>query len=775
MASRSGSDGADRRGGSSLDGVTRRDFLTVSGVLVVGLAAAPGRARRAAAQAGTPGAAGGSPAVWPTDRYLGKPVAPDQVDSFLAIHSDGAVTVFTGKVDIGTGGRAALRQMVAEELDVPVERITEMVEGDTALTPDQGPTAGSQGVSRGGQELRRAAATARQALLALAAQRVGVPVGDLVTADGVVQPKAGGPGVAYGELIGDGRIGLAIDAKAALKAPADFRYIGQSVPRPDIPAKVTGRNQYVQDLRLPGMLHGRVIRPPAMAAMLTAVDEASIASVPGARVIRQGSFLGVVAEQEWDAVRAARLLKAEWTGGSGLPDQARLYEAVRSTPVTQDQVVARKGDLSTLATGTPGVSTLAATYQWPIQTHGSIGPSCGVADVRGDRATIWTPSQATHRHQGPLARILGLAKERVRVIYVDGAGSYGQNGYEDAACDAALLSKAVGRPVRVQWSREDEHGWDPKGPPQLLDLRAAVDAGGEVLAWETQAWVPQATQGLPNIPFLAALEAGIAQPAGRSVGQVQQNIDPPYRVANVHAVVHWLADTPLRPSNIRAPGKVANTFAVESFTDEICAVARLDPVEFRIRHLDDPRGVEVLRRAAARMGWSPRPSPRPADPGATVLTGRGIAYVHYKQNENYVAMGMEVAVDPATGRVRVTRVVCAHDCGLMINPDNVASQLEGNILQTISRTLHEEVTFDRRHVTSLDWVSYPILRFDEVPTLEFELIQRLDEPPLGVGEAASAPVPAALANAVFDATGVRLRTVPFRTDRVRAALEAARA
>ena len=310
---------------------------------------------------------------------------------------------------------------------------------------------------------------------------------------------------------------------------------------------------------------------------------------------------------------------------------------------------------------------------------------------------------------------------------MDGAGSYGQNGAEDAACDAALLSRAVGRPVRVQWMREDEHGWDPKGPPQLLDLRAAVGEGGEVVAWETQAWLPLSTQGLPNLPLLAPIEAGLTQPLGRATGQIQQNIDPPYRVGAVHAVVHWLEDSPFRTSPIRAPGKVANIFAVESFVDEVCALAKVDPVEYRLRRLADPRGQEVLRRAATRMGWQPRPSPRPPDPGAAVLTGRGISYVHYKHNETYVAIGMEVAVERATGVIRVTRVVCAQDCGLMINPDNVASQLEGNILQTLSRTLHEEIVFDRQRVTSLDWASYPILRFDEVPTIELEMIQRLDD------------------------------------------------
>ena len=773
-------------GRGALASVSRRGFLKAGGALVVGFGLGGGGlvSRGAAGQAAGPVAAGGPIAsTWPTDRYLGKSVAPENVDAFIAIHPDGTLTVFTGKVDIGTGGRAAMRQMVAEELDVSTERITELVEGDTALTPDQGSTAGSQGMSRGGKELRLAAATARKALLALAATRLGLAVAELETVEGVVRVTADPTRrVSYGELVGDRPFGLKVDPKARLRASSDYRYIGRSVPRPDIPAKVTGRNQYVGDVKLPDLLHARVIRPDAIGATLTRVDEASVGAVPGARVVRRGSFLAVVAEREWDAVRAAGLLKAEWSGGTGLPDASRLYEVVRSTPVVRDQVIVKKGDLSPLTGGVAGVRTLAATYEWPIQTHGSIAPSCAVADVRADRATIWTPSQSTHRYVHAFARILGLPGERVRLIYVDGAGSYGQNGYEDAACDAALLSQAVGRPVRVQWSRQDEHGWDPKGPPQLLDLRAALvdgssgsqGAGVDVLAWETQTWLPLATQGLPNIPLLAALDAGIPQTLGRQVGQVQQNIDPPYAVRAVNAVVHWLDDTPLRPSNIRAPGKVANTFAVESFVDEICALATVDPLEFRLRHTDDPRGLEVLRRAGARMGWQPRPSPRPVDPAAQVLTGRGLAYVHYKHNENYVAIGMEVSVEPATGVIRVTRVVCAHDCGLMVNPDNVASQLEGNILQTLSRTLHEEIRFDRHRVTSVDWMTYPILRVSEVPAIEFELIQRLDEPPLGVGEAASAPVPAALGNAVFDATGVRLRMVPFRPERVKAALEAAR-
>ena len=740
--------------------VSRRTLLATGlaagGVLLVGLG--PDGSGRAAAQS-----------VPDADRFLGKPLAPDAVDSFLAVHRDGSVTAFVGKVDIGTGSRIAMRQLIGEELDIPLERIA-MIEGDTALTPNQGATAGSYGIARGGVQLRRAAATARQALLGLAAPRLGRPVGDLEAADGVVRAKDGSGSVAYGELIGDQAFNLKVDAAAPLKHPDRFRFIGRSLPRPDLPAKVTGAHRHLHDLVLPGMLHARVIRPPAPGAGLVSVDEASIAGIGSARVVRIQSFLAVVAAREWDAVRAARALRSRWTAGTGLPDHAKEFEAMRASPVVRDQEIARRGDLGTLGAPPPGTRTLAAAYRWPMQSHGSIGPSCGVADVRADRVTVWSSSQNVHGFQGTCARLLGVERDRVRVIYMDGAGSYGPNGADDAAAEAALLSRAVGAPVRVQWSRQEEHGLDPKGPAQLLELRAAVDPDGEVTAWETQAWLPIATANLPSIPLLAPDAAGIPQPQGRSTGLIYQNVDPPYAMPNLHAVVHWLPDAPLRTSALRAPGKIANTFAVESFTDEIASLARVDPLEFRLRRLSNPRGIEALRRVAGRMGWQPRPSPRPLDARSAVLTGRGLAYVHYKHEETIVAMGMEVAVERATGRIRVTRVVCAHDCGLMINPDCVQAQVEGNILQTLSRTLHEEVAWDRDRVTTVDWASYPILTFPEVPRLEFELIQRLDQPPLGVGEAASTPVPAALANAVFDATGVRLRTVPFRAARVKAAL-----
>jgi nicotinate dehydrogenase subunit B len=733
--------------------ISRRTFLAAGGVLVVSL-----RAGRAQAQT-LPGA----------DRFVGKPLAPDQVDAFLAVHADGSVTIFSGKVDIGTGNRIAMRQIAGEELDVPLERIA-MVEGDTALTPNQGATAGSYGIARGGMQLRQAAATARQALLAQAAPRLGRPVGDLEVADGVVRVRGGGASVTYVELIGDKAFNLKLDPAAPRKTPDRFRFIGKSLPRPDLPAKITGTHRYLHDVTVPGMLHARVVRPPALGAALTAVDESSIAAIPGARVVRVQSFLAVLADREWDAVRAARALKTTWGPGRGLPDHATQFDAMRASPIVRDQEIAKRGALEALAAPPPGTRALGGTYRWPIHTHGSIGPSCGVADVRGDRATVWSSSQNTHGLQSICARVLGLERAQVRVIYMDGSGSYGPNGDADAAAEAALLSKTVGRPVRVQWSREEEHGLDPKGPAQLLELRAALDADGQLAAWETQAWLPIATANLPNVPLLVLDAAGIAQPQGRSTGLIYQNVDPPYAIPNLNAVVHWIPDAPLRTSAIRAPGKIANTFAVESFVDEVAALARVDPVEFRLRRLTNPRGTEVLRRAASRMGWQARPSPRPVDRTAAVLTGRGIAYVHYKHDETMVAMGMEVAVERATGKIRVTRVVCAQDCGLMINPDCVQAQVEGNIIQTLSRTLHEEILYDRNRVTTLDWASYPILTFPEVPALEFDLIQRLDQPPLGTGEAASTPVPAALGNAVFDATGVRLRTVPFRADRVKAAL-----
>jgi nicotinate dehydrogenase subunit B len=691
-------------------------------------------------------------------------LALTEVDSFLALRQDGTVVIYSGKVDLGTGHRIAMRQMVGEELSLPVHRI-ELVEGDSALTPNQGPTAGSSGVMRGGVELRRAAATLHEAVLALAAQRLAKPLASLTLADGVVT-SAGGGSVSVADLVGDRPLQVKMNPAAPLKSPSQYRMVGQPLPRPDIPDKVTGRHVFVHDFTLPGMLHGRVVRPPSVGARVLAVDSASVSELPGVRVVHIQDFVAVVSPDEWAAVRAAQELKVRWSESAPLVTHQGVVDWARRGPFVGEETLVNKGAAARLAALPNAPNKIAATYSWPVQSHASMGPSCAVADVKADRATVWTASQASHRLVNSCASLLNLPREQVRVVYLDGAGCYGMNGSDDASAEAAMLSQAVGQPVRVQWSREEELGWDPKGPPQLLALRATLTPDGRIDAWETEMWLPRATANLEWIPLLSPLAAGLKQPVGQAVGLVTQNGDPSYPANAVKVHVHWLGAAPLRPSNIRAPGKVANCFAVESFVDELAAQAGADPIAFRLRDLANPRGREVIERLARLMRWSPRPSPRSPAP-QRVASGRGMAFIHYKHSETFVALGMEVQVDRGSGEIRVQRVACVHDCGLMINPDTVRAQVEGNILQTLSRTLLEQTTFDASRVTSVDWGDYPLLRFPDVPVLDIELVQRLNEPPLGAGEAASSPVPAALANAVFDATGVRLRNVPFTRERVR--------
>jgi nicotinate dehydrogenase subunit B len=700
--------------------MNRRDFLRTSSVVIVTFTFGRAISESAFAQ----------------DTNLGKPVDPREVDSFLAIHADGTVTIYTSKVDVGTGLSIAMTQIVAEELGIPVDRIS-VVEGDTALTPDQGGTGGSTGITRGGTELRQAAATARQALL-----KLGVNA-DMTN---------------IGTVAGGKRLDLKVDAKAPLRDPSSYRIVGKPILRPDVPKKCTGTNMFLQDFSVPGMLHGRVIRPSSVGAKLISVDEASIRSIPDVRVIRIQNFLGVVANDEWAAVRAAKALKTTWSESQTLPGSERLDGFVRGTAIERDETIVNRGDPGTALPST--VKQLSATYWWPFQSHASLSPSCAVVDFRPEGTTIWTASQGTHGLRANFARVFGIPEEKLRVIFMDGSGSYGSNGNDDAAADALLLSRAVGKPVRVQWMREDEHAWDPKGPPQLLDIRGALDAENRIAAWETQMWLPANVQG--SRPLLAVDDAGIAQPHGRGAGQISQNGDPPYAAPNVKVVVHWLKETPLRLSNLRAPGKIANVFAVESFTDELAAAAGIDPVEFRLRGITDARAIDVIKRATEMIGWESRPSPNSRPQSGNVRVGRGMAYMRYKQMENYVAMAMEVAVDRSSGKINVRRITCAHDCGLVVNPDGLRNQIEGCILQTLGRTLHEETTFDRSRVTSVDWKSYPILSFPEVPAVDVALIDRPALPPMGAGEAATAPVAAALANAVFDATGVRLRRVPLK-------------
>jgi CO/xanthine dehydrogenase Mo-binding subunit len=697
----------------------RREFLHTSSVVIVSFAFGAALPKTGTSQ----------------NPPAGKPLDPREVDSFLAIHPDGAVTIYTSKVDVGTGLSMAMTQMVAEELGIPVNRIR-VVEGDTALTPDQGGTGGSTGITRGGTELRQAAATARQAML-----KLGVNA-DMTN---------------VGTVAGGKRLDLKVDPKAPLKNPASYTVVGKPILRNDVPAKCTGTNVFVQDFTLPGMLHGRAIRPPAFGAKLLSVDESSVRGIPDVRVVRIESFLGVVASDEWAAIRAAKSLKATWSESQTLPGSESLDKVVRASAIERDETLVNRGD--TAAALSSAAKQLSATYWWPFQSHASLGPSCAVVDFKPEGTTIWTASQGPHGIRTNFARVFGIPEDTLRVVFLDGSGSYGSNGNDDAAADALLLSRAVGKPVRVQWMREDEHAWDPKGPPQLLEIRGGIDAQNRIAAWETQMWLPATVQG--GRPLLAVDEAGLSQPHGRGAGQISQNGDAPYAASNMKVVVHWLKDTPLRLSNLRAPGKVANVFAVESFTDELASAAGVDPVEFRLRGFTDTRGIEVIKRATELIGWEPRPSPNTRPQQGNIRIGRGMAYVRYKQMENYVAIAMEVAVD-RSGKINVRRITCAHDCGLVINPDGLRNQIEGCILQTLGRTLHEETTFDRSRVTSTDWKTYPILSFPEVPAVEVAIIDHPELPPMGAGEAATAPVAAALGNAIFDATGVRVRRVPFK-------------
>lgn len=733
---------------------TRRNVLKGGGALVVSFSFAQRMVSEASAQA-----AGSA-----------KPLALTEVDSFLAIDAKGMCTVYSGKVDLGTGTDTALRQMAAEELDLPLRRIN-LITGDTMLTPDQGTTWGSLTIQSGGIQIRQASAAAKAALIEEAAKRLNVKKEELTVADGVI--SGGGKRVTYGELIGGRNFSIKLDPKQPVptKDPKTFKVVGKSVPRVDIPGKATGTFTYMQDFRVPGMLHGRVVRPPAMEAKLESVDEASIKGVRGAKVIRQGNFLAVVAASEWAAIKGAKQLKAVWSKWAGLPEQSKLYEHVRATKVAKDEVTSNVGNTSE-ALG-QGAKKINATYDFAINTHGSIGPSCAVAEFKDGKLTCWSASQATHNLRKQLAQMFAMPVNNVRCIYHEGAGCYGRNGHEDAAADAALLAKATGKPVRVQWSRADEHGWDPKGPPTLIDLRASLDGTGNVTAWESEFFIPQSAGGF-NVPLVAATLAEMPYDRHIAPGNIIRNSDIPYKFANIKTVCHRLESTPFTPSWIRTPGRMQNTYANECFTDELAAAAGVDPIDFRLKYLDpaDRRGIEVIERLISLAKWEKRPSPKGGQSG-DIVKGRGVSYVKYELVRTYVGVVAEVEVNRSTGVVKVPKFYIVHDCGQIINPDGLKNQLEGNIIQTVSRTLIEELKFDRSTVTSLDWASYPILTFLDVPEIVMDLIDRPAMPPWGAGEPSAAVVPSAISNAVFDATGVRLRSIPYTPEKVKAAMRGA--
>jgi len=728
-----------------LENVSRRDFLKGSGALVVTFAVAPRLAGAAV-----------------------KTVALDQVDGFVAIDGAGMVTIYSGKVDLGTGTDTALAQMAAEELGVAMASV-KLVTGDTLLTSDQGITWGSLTIQSGGMQIRRACATAREALLEQAASKLGAQPGELGVKDGVVTDRSGAKQVAYGELIGNQRFQLKVNDKVPLRDPAQYTIVGKPIPRIDIPDKLTGRFTYMQDFKLAHMVHARVVRPTAIKASLQSFSDAECKKIPGyLRSVRKGNFLAVVARNEWAAIKAAGAMRASWSNWQGLPDKAQLWEEVRATRIARDENLQSVGNSAQALAG--AAEQLKATFDFAVHTHGSIGPSCAVAELKDGKLTVWTASQATHLLRKQLARMLDLPEQNIRCVYLEGAGCYGRNGHEDAAADAALIAMEANAPVRVQWSRADEHGWDPKGPPMLFDFRGAVDTSGSIVAWESEQFAPETAKPFA-VTLVAAELAGLPKDDAFP-GNIHGSLAIPYDVPNVTVTAHCLAETPFRPSWIRSPGRMQNTFANECFIDQLAAAAGADPLEFRIRHLKDARGHDALERLRKLASWTPRT--RPTGGAGELAKGRGVSYVKYELVRTYVAVVADVEVNRRTGEIRVERFYVAHDCGQIINPDGLRNQIEGNIIQTTSRTLIEDLQWNRSAVTSLEWQGYPILRFPDLPEVLIELIDRPREAPWGAGEPASAVVPAAISNAVYDAIGIRLRSVPFTPEKVLAKLHAAR-
>jgi len=685
------------------------------------------------------------------------------LDDWLAIEKDGTITAYSGKVELGTGVRTALTQIVAEELDVPVERI-HLVMGDTARTPDEGYTAGSMTISGSGKALRHASAEARHAMLGMAAKNFGVALDELTVHDGIIavqdQPERS---VTYAELMGGKPFNLQVTKQAPLKPPKDYQIVGKSTPRGDLPRKVTGQPHFIQDLKIPGMLHARVVRPPNPAAKFLSLDEDSVKDIPGlVRVFQGGNFIGVVTEREEQAIQAARQLKVQWQDAAAYPNMPNLFAILRNQPF-EDSLLVEKGDFKRTFDGAK--KQIHSIYYHPFHAHASIGPSCAVADVKGDQVTVWASTPGPYPLSGALAQLLDLPVENIHLVYVEGAGSYGQNGADDVAADAVILSQAVGKPVRVQWMREDEFIWEPKSPAMVMEVYGGLDAGGNVVAWDYHVWSPShvARARFAGQLVPAQLLSGQLAPQARFSFGAERNAPTNYVFPVQRVTVHYLKDSLLRASSFRSLGGCENTFANESFMDELAAAAGVDAVEYRLRYLAESREQDVLKAAAEKANWESRPSPRKAT--SQLAEGRGVAFARYENDQALVACIAELQVDMNSGAVRVQRIIVAHDCGLIINPDGVKNQIEGNVIQSLSRTLKEEVKFNEMHITSRDWETYPILTFSEVPEIEIVLINRPDQPAVGAGEPSTVTTAAAVANAVFDATGIRLRQIPFTPER----------
>ena len=747
--------------------LSRRAFLAASGALVVTLAAGE-----------ESGASQNGAAVRP-------PLTGDQLSSYLSIEPDGTVLAYYGKIDGGQGLGTSIAQMVAEEIDVPLEKV-HVVMGDSATTLDMGGASAAIGVSQGGMALRRTAAQARRLLIELAGQALGIPAQELTVTDGVVHAVADPKrSISYADLIGgryfdqkvkwNGKtsIALRVEETVPLKTPDRFKIIGQSPRRRDLPGKVFGTLEMVNDLRLPGMLHARMIRPTVAGAVPVTVDESSIEDIPGARVVWIKDLLAVVAAREWNAVKAARKLKVAWSDSHpNFPGNDKLHEHIRNAPVVKRTIQRENGSVE--EGFRQAVRVIEGEYEYPTQSHASMGPACAVVDARADGATLWTGSQKPHYTRDGVAALLGLDPSNVIGHWRMGPGSYGRNDAGDAAADAAILSRAVGAPVRVQYMREEGHGWDPKAPASVHRVRAALDPSGKVVAHEfiTKAFSIldiMSNESKPAYTLAGHLLNYQLEPTQEFGGPVDS-----YGLANKRIGWETIAPlleraSPLRTSHMRATASPQSHFASEQFIDELAVATGSDPIEFRLRYLTDPRDADVLKAAAERAAWQPRRSAPVAPSGNGPVTGRGVAMA--QKNGTTVGIIVDVEVERTSGQVRPLRFVVAHDCGLIINPKGLRATIEGNVVQTTSRTLWEEVTFDRHNVTSVDWKSYPIGDIAMAPdAIDIVLINRPDKPCGGAGEATCRGIAGALANAVFDATGARIRRAPLRAERVKAAL-----
>ncbi len=751
---------------------SRRAALKGAGALVVSLGAPVtfdfARAASAAMAAGTK-----------------PPLTPDQLSSYVAVNADGTISAYFGKMDMGQGLAVAIRQMVAEELDVPLDS-TKLFIGDTATSVNQGGASGSTGVQEGGKQMRMAAAEARRVLVEMAADKLNLPADQLAVTDGVVHAATDtSKQVSYGDLIGGQYFNVPLDwngkygnplyapGKARPKDPKDHKIVGQAIKRDDIAPKVFAQTDFSSDIKVPGMVYGRMIRPPVAGAVPVQVDESSIQAIPSATVVWDKGFLGVVADKEWDAIKAARELKVEWSDVSPpFPDQAALYDHIRNAPTRKREVAGKQAGNVDDAFKT-AVRVIEAEYEWPFQSHACMGPACAVVEIKDGRVTCWSGTQKAHFVRAGVAAILQVPEDTVRVIWTTGPGSYGRNDADDCAADAAVLAKAVGKPVRLQYMRDQGTGWDPKAPASIHRARAAIDASGNVIAYDFLSKgfsrIDVNTNGSQPKDTLAGQALGVDLKSGDGFGVPEES----YGFANKRTAwetIPALLDrtSPLRSAHMRDPVGPQIQFASESFMDEVAAALNVDPVEFRLRYVRDARDIAVIKAAAEKADWQSRPSPQKQQTGDT-MSGRGIAYA--QRGSTRVAVIAEVDVDRNSGRIWARKFTVAHDCGQIINPDGLRHAIENNVVQGASRALWEEVKFDNNNVTSVDWRTYPILGLIDAPQqVDIVLINHPEIAPSGAGEASTRPVAAAIANAVFDATGVRIRRAPLSPGNVKAAL-----